>query len=371
MNKKINILIPMAGLGTRFKQDGFNTPKPLIEINGKTLIEHSVESLNIDGNYIFITRRYEEEGYNKILSDKLKAIKPDSVEIIIDNPTRGAVETCLMAKKLIDNDNPLIVTNCDQRLDWDSSLFLNFISETNCDGSVVIFDSIDPKNSFAKIDQNNVILQIVEKNPISRNALMGIHFWKNGKDFISSSNELLNTFENTGRPECYVSESYNFLIQKNKKIVSYVINNNEFNSLGTPNDLRIFQAKIKEFYTDKPSTIFCDIDGTILKHVHGFSNVVSTEPELLKGVLEKFNQWDSQGHKIVLCTARKESAREITESHLKRLGLCWDHLIMGLTSGNRYLINDKLNIKDQDRAVAVNLTTNFGFLDINWNKHKL
>jgi ribonucleotide monophosphatase NagD (HAD superfamily) len=160
-------------------------------------------------------------------------------------------------------------------------------------------------------------------------------------------------------------------LEKNKKIMSFEIEPNEYISLGTPYDISIFQAKIKEFYTEKPKTIFCDIDGTILQHAHRFSDVFFNEPKLLDGVLQKFNEWDSQGHKIILCTARKESAREITEKHLKELGLCWDQLIMGVTSGVRVLINDKLNKVDNNRSVSINVLTNEGFDKTDWKKHKL
>jgi hypothetical protein len=186
-----------------------------------------------------------------------------------------------------------------------------------------------------------------------------------------SIDKLFNSFKTNGKSECYISESYNFLIEQGKKIKCYEIHNNEFIALGTPYDLSIYQAKIKEFYIEKTKTIFCDIDGTILKHLHRFSDVSSQEPILLDNVLAKFNEWDSQGNKIILCTARKESAREVTEKHLKQLGLCWDHLLMGLTSGPRIIINDKLNKMDSDRASSINLTTNEGFGKFDWKKYKL
>ncbi len=125
-------------------------------------------------------------------------------------------------------------------------------------------------------------------------------------------------------------------------------------------------GKQNEFYREKPKTIFCDIDGTILKHAHRFSDLDKSDPVALKGVIDKFNEWDSIGHKIILVTARKESGREMTERHLKSLGLMWDHLIMGVTSGHRVLINDKLQDGDPDRAVSVNLITDGGFDQIEW-----
>ena len=367
----MNIVIPMAGLGTRFSSEGFDVPKPLIEVGGKTLIEHSIDSLNLEGRYIFITRKYKINDHNILLSEILKKIKPDSIEIILDYETSGSVETCLMSSDCINNDTPLIITNCDQRLEWDSDLFLEFINNNDLDGALLTYESDNPKNSFCSINQNNLIDKVVEKQVISKSALVGLHYWTKGSDFINSAQKLFKTFKNEGKPECYISETFNFLIKEGKKIKSFEISPNEYISLGTPYDLSIFQSKIKEFYTEKPKTIFCDIDGTILRHAHKFSDVCFIEPTILDGVRDKFNEWDSQGHKIILCTARKESGREITEKHLKQLGLCWDYLIMGVGGGTRVLINDKLNKMDNDRAISINVITNEGFEKINWKKYKL
>jgi NDP-sugar pyrophosphorylase family protein len=372
----MNIIIPMAGLGSRFSKNGIKTPKPLIKVNGKTLIEHSVESLGIPGRYIFITRNYEDPQYNEELTKILKKLDPNCEEIRIDNVTSGCSETCLYAKHLIDNEEELIITNCDQLMDWDPNAFLEEVSDNlSVDGAVVLFKSKDPKNSFAKIKENYTngckIVKIVEKDPISDNALVGIHYWARGKDFVESSENLLKHFRISGLPECYISETYNYLIERNYSIVPFFIPKNSYIPLGTPEDVSIYLGKLKEFYTNKPKTIFCDLDGTVLKHCHKFSDLNQIDPEVLPGVNNKFNEWDSKGYKIILTTARKESAREMTENHLKSLGICWDHLIMGVSSGVRVLINDKLKDEDNDRSVAINLITDSGFDSVDWEKYNL
>lgn len=357
----------MAGLGSRFSNLGINDPKPLITVNEKTLIEHSISSLGINANYIFVTRKYKDPSLNDKLSKLLKSIKPDSIEIVIDDQTSGATETALYAKKYINNNDPLIVTNCDQITNWNSQEFINFISLEDPDGVVVLFKSSDIKNSFAEIDNGRVV-RIVEKNAISDNALVGIHYWKHGKDFVESGENLVKDFRKNGLPECYISETYNYLIAKNQKISPYFLQKNCFIPLGTPEDVAVYNGKIKEYYTEKPKTIFCDIDGTILKHSHKFSDIVLFDPQILNGVLNKFNEWDSKGYKIILTTARKESARAITEKHLSELGLTWDALLMNMTSGVRVLINDKLMMDDPDRAIAVNIVTDSGFDTIGWER---
>jgi NDP-sugar pyrophosphorylase family protein len=364
----MNIVIPMLGLGLRFKDVGINTPKPLIDVNGKTLIEHSLSSLNIDGRYIFLTRDYEEDSFNKELTNILDRLAPGNIQIKIKDETRGAAESCLYALEFIDNDQPLIITNCDQIFDWDASSFINFVKD--CDGAVAIHKSSDPKHSYVLIE-NEKITKIVEKKVISDDALIGLHYWKNGKDFVSSAKKLLTEYLSSGLKECYISSTYEYLIKDGKKIVPFYVPQNSYICLGTPHDVEIYLAKIKEYYSEKPKTIFCDIDGTILKHAHKFSHIGKEDPIDLPGVIDKFNDWDSKGYKIVLTTARKESARYITEKHLSELGFCWDYLLMGITSGTRFLLNDKLKSNDDDRAIAINLLTDSGFNNVDWRQYGL
>jgi dTDP-glucose pyrophosphorylase len=356
----MNIIIPMAGKGSRFSNAGYITPKPLIKTNGKTLIEHSLDSLNIDGNYIFITRKYKNKQYNDELSKILKEKRPNSIEILLDYDQNGAADACLKAKNFINNEEGLIITNCDQLLNWNSKDFQNFISK-EMDGALVLFESNDARHSYAEI-YNEKVVRVVEKNLISSHALVGVHYWKRGSDFVrSAENQIISSID-----ESYISSTYQILINEKKSILPFFIKKQDFTPLGTPDDVAIYEGKVREFYTEKPKTIFCDIDGTIIKHSHRFSELNKVAAEDLAGVVEKFNEWDSKGHKIILTTARKESARSFTEHQLRELGLCWDMLIMGLTSGVRVIINDKLNQQDKNRAESVNLITDVGFTSFDW-----
>lgn len=361
----------MAGLASRFVNEGITTPKPLIVVNGKTLIEHTLETLNLEGSYIFVTRRYEDPDDNVDLSAMLQKLRPGSREICLGKPTRGAVETCLAAKEWIDNDESLVITNCDQRTEWDSKAFLAHVSPPDIDGTIVTHESSDPKHSYADIRYSDslnhaVAKRIVEKQVISDQALVGIHYWRQGRLFVGEGEVALITRAFDGKKECYVSETYNNLISRGFTITAFQIGQNEYIPLGTPYDVALYEAKAKEYLTEKPKTLFIDLDGTILRHLHRFSAIPLYAPDLLKGVVEKIDAWDSAGHRIILCTARKESARKMTEKHLRSLGLCWDQLVMGLTSGPRILINDKLTAAAKDRAVSVNLLTDQGFEDTDW-----
>lgn len=364
----MKVVMPMAGAGSRFSQQGYDMPKPLIKVNGITLAEHSIKSFDVDAEFIFVTRKFDNPVHNRELSQLLRSLRPESAEIQLDALSNGASETCLAAQNLINNDQPLVIYNCDQIFQWDPSEFLKFVELHQPDGAVVLYNSRDSKNSFAEVRDGRVI-RLVEKNPISNHALVGFHYWARGRDFVSSAQHLAHTFKFSGRPECYVSETYNFLLDQGKyDLLPYHISNAQFVPLGTPEDVNRYLGKIREFTSNKPHTIFCDIDGTILKHAHSISDVMTADAQLLPAVQQKINQWDSQGHRIIFVTARKESARARTEQQLAELGLAWDQLIMGCTSGTRYLINDKLNASDPDRALSVNLETDTGFEHQDWSK---
>ena len=111
-------------------------------------------------------------------------------------------------------------------------------------------------------------------------------------------------------------------------------------------------------------SIFCDIDGTILRHHGSLSTQIVNPPELLEGVLKKFNEWDKKRYNIILITARRESLRELTENQLANLGIFYDHLIMGLGGGDRILVNDRKLDNDKDTAYAVNLDRNEGLKNV-------
>lgn len=365
----INIVIPMAGLGSRFSDAGFDRPKPLIEIDGKTLIQHSIESIGIDGRYIFITREYKNKEHNKEITQILSDIVPDHIEIRVSGKQYGTSYSAMFAKDYIDNDDELILTNCDQRLEWDPQDFLRMSRSHGIDGSILTHESSSHKHSYAVIS-NGLVTHLAEKNPISNNALVGLHYWKHGKDFVRSAEKLIEACRIDGK-ESYVSLTYNYLISENKNIIAYQVPANSYIPLGTPRDLEIYQAKINEYYAEKPKTIFLDLDGTVLRHAHHFPSHDESRPELLPGVLDKINEWISAGHKIVITTARRETNRNIVESQLRDLGIHWDHMVMDISKGQRIVVNDKLQNADQDRAIGINIITDSGFKTIKWKDYGL
>ncbi len=238
----INILVPMGGLGKRFLQSGqYSWPKPLIEVplkNGKTgpMIELVVQNLNLNGRYIFLVSR---EHYNKYAFNYLLPLitRPYDCEIVIeDPPISGCASACLLAKHLINNDDNLIVANSDQWINYDSDNFLKSVK--NVDGAILTFYGTHPKWSFSKVDETTgFITEVAEKKPISTNANTGVYYWNKGSDFISSVEEMVADDFRINN-EFYVAPSFNYLINKGKKILNYPVT--EMHGLGTPEDLQKF-----------------------------------------------------------------------------------------------------------------------------------
>ena len=214
-NEKLNILIPMAGAGSRFEQAGYTFPKPLIEVNGKPMIQVVVENLNIDANYIYVVQKSHREKYN--LDTMLNLITPGCKIVEVEGLTEGAACTALLAKDFIDNDSPLFFANSDQFVEWDSNEFMYKMQESDCDGGIVTFKATHPKWSFARIDENGFVTEVAEKNPISDNATVGYYYWKHGSDFIKYAEQMIEKNIRVNN-EFYVCPVFNQAIEDCKKI---------------------------------------------------------------------------------------------------------------------------------------------------------
>jgi HAD superfamily hydrolase (TIGR01509 family) len=231
----LNVLIPMAGAGSRFQQAGYTFPKPLIDVNNKPMIQLVVDNLNIDANYIYVVQKEHREKYN--LDTMLNLITPNCKIVEVDGLTEGAACTALIAKEFINNDSPLFFANSDQFVEWDSNEFMYKMNETGADGGIVTFKSSHPKWSFTKVDDNNLVTEVAEKNPISDNATVGFYFWKKGSDFVKYAEQMIEKNVRVNN-EFYVCPVFNEAIEDFKKIRTYEIKN--MWGLGTPEDLKNF-----------------------------------------------------------------------------------------------------------------------------------
>jgi HAD superfamily hydrolase (TIGR01509 family) len=234
-DKKLNVLIPMAGEGSRFTTAGYTFPKPLIDVKGKPMIQVVVENLNMDANFIFVVRKEHREKYN--LDSLLKLIAPGCRIVETDGLTEGAACTALLAKDFINNDAPLFFANSDQFVEWDSNEFMYKMNETNADGGIVSFTATHPKWSFAKIDENGLVTEVAEKNPISDIATVGYYWWKNGSDFVKYAEQMIEKDMRISG-EFYVCPVFNEAIADKKEIRTF--NTDGMWGLGTPEDLKYY-----------------------------------------------------------------------------------------------------------------------------------
>jgi HAD superfamily hydrolase (TIGR01509 family) len=237
---KLNVLIPMAGAGSRFAQAGYTFPKPLIDINNKPMIQLVVENLNIDAHYIFIVQKEHYDRYN--LKQFLNLISPNCDIVITDGITQGAACTTLLAKHLIDNNQPLVIANSDQFVEWNSNECMYAFTAEGIDGGIITFNATHPKWSFVKLNELGLVEQVAEKNPISDIATVGIYYWSKGADYVRYAEQMIAKNIRTNN-EFYVCPVFNQAIEDNKKIRIKMADG--MWGLGTPEDLKNFLENYK------------------------------------------------------------------------------------------------------------------------------
>ena len=232
---KLNVLIPMAGAGSRFETAGFTFPKPLIEVRGKPMIQVVVENLNIDARYIYIVQKSHFEKYN--LDYLLKIITPNCEIVQIEGLTEGAACTTLLARDYIDSEKSLIIANSDQFVEWNSGETIYSFMADGIDGGIVTFKATHPKWSYARIDENGIVEEVAEKKPISDIATVGIYFWRRGSDYVKYADTMIEKNIRTNG-EFYVCPVFNQAIEDGKKF--RIRNIEQMWGLGTPEDLNFF-----------------------------------------------------------------------------------------------------------------------------------
>tara|TARA_R110000744_G_scaffold80097_3_gene157213 strand:- start:263 stop:1645 length:1383 start_codon:yes stop_codon:yes gene_type:complete len=227
----------MAGAGSRFNKVGYGLPKPLIDVDGKPMIQRVVENLNINGKYIFVIRQEHCDKYD--LETLLKNIIPDCEIVISDTLTDGQARSALLAEQYIDNSEPLMIVNSDNYFIWDMENFLNSVQNPTIDGMIFTFkDNTGSKNwSYADVDEDNKVLTVTEKIPISDNALAGAFYWRRGSDFIKYTYHMIEK-DIRYNNEFYIAPVYNQAIKDNKFIKNYTIT--DMKSMGTPEELKLF-----------------------------------------------------------------------------------------------------------------------------------
>lgn len=232
----MNLIIPMAGDGSRFLNKGYTTIKPLIEFNGKPMIENVIEpfkKFNKISKIIAIVRQDHVEDFD--LVERLKCIIPDIAIVVLSKRTEGAACSILEAEKYINNDEELAICNCDNIIQVNSL-------DIDAKGKIYTFEdaSLSTKWSYVKIDYTGMVTEVQEKKPISTHATAGLYLWKHGSDFVNAAKSMISQNIRYNN-EFYLAPVYNENIKCGHRIeIENVIS---VDIVGTPEDLGTYLKK--------------------------------------------------------------------------------------------------------------------------------
>lgn len=233
----VTVVIPMAGMGSRFVKQGYGKPKPFIDVLGKTMIEQVMDNLAVPGaRYVLLARREHLDQEPEITA---RLQQREGVTILpVEKLTEGTACTVLLARQEIDLDHPLLIANCDQIVDFRCADLVRDCMERGLDGSILVFRDaeMNTKWSFARLDENGIVLEVKEKVPISDLATVGIYLFSKGSDFIAASLDMIVQNDRVNG-EFYTCPVYNYAIRQGQKIGVFEIPVEAMHGLGTPEDL--------------------------------------------------------------------------------------------------------------------------------------
>lgn len=237
----LNIVIPMAGRGSRFAEAGYSLPKPLIPVHGIPMIQLVIDNLRPKCPHRFIFLCLEEHLENHGLNELLQGWAPGCLTLTVHGVTEGAACTVLLAKDQIDNTDQLMIANCDQWIDIDINKYLAQISKDKLDGLIMTMWANDPKWSFVRFDSSGQICEVVEKQVVSNEATVGIYNYRQGSDFVKAAEQMIANNLRVNN-EFYVAPAYNEMIANSQKIGIYNTGRElqGMYGLGVPQDLEAF-----------------------------------------------------------------------------------------------------------------------------------
>jgi NDP-sugar pyrophosphorylase family protein len=238
----VQVVIPAAGEGSRFAKAGYTKPKPFIDVFGRPMVQHVIENVTPRGSNVhMLLRKAHVEG----CGDSLSALKDLGAEFtLVDALTEGTACTLLLARSVFDNDQPLLVANSDQLVDFDVDDYVRDCIDRDLDGSILVFRDVarDPKWSFAKVDAQGLVNEVAEKKPISDLATVGIYLFRHGREFVDAAIDMIAHNDRVNN-EFYTCPVYNYMIRNGARIGIYEVAPDAMSGLGTPQDLDAYLAR--------------------------------------------------------------------------------------------------------------------------------
>ena len=257
--KKYNLLLPIAGKAQRFIDAGYTMPKALILAKNKHVIDWAMDSVDTkDCNLIFMVR--VDHVYNFSIDKILKQKFGEDITIVkLNKVTRGALETCTLAREHIDNDLPLIVYTPDVHF---GPVFNPDTISNDSDGFLLTFTANSPDHSYSEYDEEGIVSNVVEKEVISKEANVGLYHFKSGKTFLKYADEMIQN-QIMYKNEFYIAPMYNLMIRDGLKITA--ANTEKMHVLGTPHQFEFFCKRVITRFGDRPIALASDHSGYVAK----------------------------------------------------------------------------------------------------------
>ena len=250
-NKNINIVIPAAGKGSRFSENGWKIPKPLIKLGENTMIKEVLNNLELEEAeyHVIMQKTHIKDYYDRLIGIENKKVRLKA----IDRITQGTMCTVLEIKERINNKESVLIANSDQIVDINLEDFIRDSRDRCLDGSIMVFEekTRSPKWSYALLGDDQLVKEVREKEPISDLATVGIYFFEKGIDLINSAIEMIINNERTNN-EFYTCPVYNYMIGKGLRIGVYKIDRHKMHGIGTPEDLDKYLNYTNKVSMDKP-----------------------------------------------------------------------------------------------------------------------
>jgi dTDP-glucose pyrophosphorylase len=241
--RRLNIVVPMAGRGSRFAQAGFTTPKPLIPLGGRPMIEWVIDNIRPQRphRFIFLCLAEHLERYADVPA-ALRRLAPGCEIVTVNEVTEGAACTVLLARQFIDTDEPLMIANSDQYVDIDINEYLSVTDQPGVDGLIMTFWADHPKWSYCRMRDEVNVAEVVEKQVVSNEATVGIYNFRKGSDFVRAA-DLMITRNLRVNNEFYVAPAYNGLIEAGAciQVERCAEGSAGMHGLGTPEDMDAFK----------------------------------------------------------------------------------------------------------------------------------
>ena len=235
----LQIVIPLAGRAERFQERGYTFPKPLIEIGKESMIEVVLRNLAppVPHRFVFICRK--EHLTKFYLGDMLRLLAPGCGIIPLENETAGALCSGLLAVDDIAPDSELLIANGDQFISSDLSGYYAACREPGVDGCILTFSATHPRWSFVKTDADGRVTAVAEKRPISRQATVGLYYFRSAGNFFKAAESMVSKGLTTAG-QFFVAPVYNELILAGQRVIAHHLPDGTMHSLGTPEDLEDF-----------------------------------------------------------------------------------------------------------------------------------